>query len=79
MYANPDVAKRNILISLQGLQKLERIRKYIYARHLMMLAKVEELVGVFSEATPRQKQDAFDVLSEIDPIHAGKYKKILKK
>lgn len=41
-------------------------------------AKADELVGIFSEGTPEEKKQAYDMLREMDNANESKYKKLVK-
>ena len=44
---------------------------------LIFDAKADEFVNIYSEAFPDEKARVLNILNEIDPTNAEKYKKIL--
>ncbi|MCK5857025.1 MAG: DUF4835 family protein [Bacteroidales bacterium] len=66
-----------VMSSLKYLQKVHRNRPGLYIMNLLMDAKRDEFIGVFSEAPVNEKNGAKTILSEIDPAHAGDYQKMV--
>ena len=46
--------------------------------HIIFDVKADEIINVFSESFPEEKNRLFELLTEIDQANAGKYKKILE-
>jgi len=66
-----------ILKSLKYLQQVHRNKPGLYIMNLLMDAKRDEFIGVFSEAPANEKNNAKTILSEIDPAHSGDYQKMV--
>lgn len=64
--------------SLELLQKIYRQKPdpYLFFYDLIMSAKSDELVNVFSESFMAEADRAYNILVEIDPTRSDKYKKI---
>jgi hypothetical protein len=43
-----------------------------------MDAKSDELINIFSKGTQKEKADAVEIFSDINPSQASRYEKILK-
>lgn len=77
MYDKQSKGRLEILGALQLLTKVNRARPGLYILNLLLEAKRDELIGIFSEAPPNEKAQAKNYLIEIDPSHAGEYQKIV--
>lgn len=75
---NPVEARKAILQVLSQLQKIDRQRQGNMLSQLFMLAKVDELIGVFSAGTAEDKMKAYSILTQIDPPNAFKYDALKK-
>ena len=71
-------ARTNIAESLKLLQEVYRRRPdpYLYFFQLVMDAKSDELVNVFSTAFPEEKSRTLLILNEIDPANRAKYERM---
>jgi hypothetical protein len=70
--------RAEIAESLQLLQKVYRQKPdpYLFLFDLLMNAKADELVNVFSESFMAEADRVYNILVEIDPTRSDKYKKI---
>jgi hypothetical protein len=70
--------RAEIAESLQLLQKVYRQKPdpYLFLFDLLMSAKADELVNVFSESFMAEADRVYNILVEIDPTRSDKYKKI---
>ncbi len=66
--------------SLDLLQQVYRKKPdpYMYLLRLVFDAKVDEIVNVFTESYPEERNRAYDILTEVDKPNANKYKAILE-
>ncbi len=78
MGINPVEGRKAILSVLSQVQTIDRQRQGNMLSQLFMLAKVDELIGVFSAATPDEKMRAYSILSQIDPPNMFKYDALKK-
>jgi len=72
-------ARTEIYESLRRLQEVYRQRPdpFMYYMTGVLDAKADEIVNIFSQAFPEEKNRVVQVLTEIDPANETKYKKIL--
>ncbi len=64
--------------SLELLRKANRERPGLFILQLFLEAKRDELINIYSGASPMDKTTAVNVLKEIDPSSAARYQKILE-
>lgn len=64
--------------SLELLRKANRERPGLFILQLFLEAKREELINIYSQASPMDKTKAVNILKEIDPANANRYQKILE-
>ena len=72
-------ARTDIYESLRQLQEVYRRRPdpFMYYMTIILEAKTDEIVNIFSEAFPEEKNRVVQILTEIDPANESKYQKIL--
>lgn len=63
--------------SLELLRKANRERPGLFILQLFLEAKRDEIVNIYSGASPMDKTKAVNILKEIDPANSSKYDKIL--
>lgn len=64
--------------SLELLRKANRERPGLFLLQLFLEAKRDELINIYSGASPMDKTSAVNILKEIDPANAARYQKILE-
>jgi hypothetical protein len=71
-------ARTNIVESLRLIQETYRRKPdpYMYFLQVILDAKSDEIVNIFTEAFPEEKGRVVEILSEIDPANKSKYQKI---
>ena len=71
-------ARTSMAESLKALQEVYRKKPdpFMYYMQIVLEAKSEELVNVFTEAFPEEKSRVVQILTEIDPANKAKYEKI---
>ncbi len=71
-------ARNNMAESLKLLQEVYRKKPdpYMYFLQIILDAKSDELINIFSEAFPEEKSRVVQILTEIDPANKTKYEKI---
>jgi hypothetical protein len=79
MYDKPVEGRTAIMDALRMLQEVhnERPDPYMHFLQVILDAKSDEFVNIFQGALDDEKRRATSLLSEIDPSHAEKYRKIL--
>jgi len=72
--------RAEIANSIELLQTIFRKKPdpFMQPLHIIFDAKADEMVNVFSESFPEEKNRMYQVLSEINQANATKYKKILE-
>jgi hypothetical protein len=71
-------ARAGIVESLRLLQEVYRKKPdpFMYLLQIVIEAKTDELVNVFSESFPEEKSRVIQILTEIDPANKARYQKI---
>jgi hypothetical protein len=72
-------SRTSIVESLRLLQQVYRTRPdpFMYVLQVLLEAKTDELVNIYSKAFPEEKSRVVQILTEIDPANKSKYEKIL--
>ncbi|HQW22873.1 MAG TPA: DUF4835 family protein, partial [Bacteroidia bacterium] len=63
--------------SLKSLRKVYDDKPNSFLMQLFFTAKADEIVNIYTPATPSEKSDLVPILSQIDPANALKYQGIL--
>ncbi len=71
-------ARVAIVESLRLVQEVYRKKPdpFMYLIQIVMEARTDELINIFSEAFPEEKSRVVQILTEIDPANKSKYEKI---
>jgi hypothetical protein len=77
MQGNLDKGTQGCLEALEMLQRAHREKPRLFLMQLVIDAKRDEFINVFSGASPMDKTKAVNILKEIDPSKANDYQKIL--
>jgi hypothetical protein len=77
MYDQLDNGRTAILDCLDLLQKVHKARPASFNMQVFFSAKAQEIVNIFSEALPADKNRAINVLNQIDATNQNKYAKIM--
>jgi hypothetical protein len=77
MQGNLDKGTQGCLSALEMLQRAHREKPRLFLMQLVIDAKRDEFINVFSGASPMDKTKAVNILKEIDPSNANDYQKIL--
>jgi hypothetical protein len=75
---DPAAARAKVLDVLTKIKKVNDIKPATILIRSFFNAKENELIGIFVEGTPEERQKAYDILRSVDPTKATKYEKILK-
>ena len=73
-----EAGRAGINESLELLRKANRERPGLFILQLFLEAKREELINIYSQASPMDKTKAVNILKEIDPANSNRYQKILE-
>jgi hypothetical protein len=71
-------ARSNIVESLKLVQDVYRRKPdpFMYLLQVVMDAKSDEIINIFSQAFPEEKSRVLQIMTEIDPANKNKYEKI---
>jgi hypothetical protein len=79
LFDNVVEGRKAVIESLELVQTLYKQRPANINIQIFFSTKVNELVSLFSEATPEEKQKAFNLCKSMDPGNMTKYQKIVGK
>jgi hypothetical protein len=79
MYDNIETGRTAIYESIELIKKAYREKPGLFSSQLFMEAKSDEIVNIFSKASPQDKARIISGLIEIDPANASKYQGIMNK
>jgi hypothetical protein len=71
-----ELARKNIAEALDGLMKVHNMQMGSFLMQVFFLAKADEIVNIFSVATPEVKSKLVPLLNTIDPGNVTKYEKL---
>lgn len=77
MYENPAESVKIVTTNLTTLDNINRSNPNSMYMQLFFTAKSDELVGLFSEASPTDKTKAANILMKLDPVNTAKYQTLL--
>ena len=78
MTSNAINARGKIAEGLPLIREANRARPSAIIISSFMDAKSDELINIFSKGNQKEKTDAVEILSDINPSQASRYEKILK-
>jgi hypothetical protein len=78
MSENVEMGRTEITQSIEFLRRASREKPGLFLLQLMMDAKRDEIINVYSQASPMDKTKAVNTLKEIDPANSAKYDKIMQ-
>lgn len=78
MTANTENARARIAAGLPLLREANRARPSAIVISSFLDAKNDELINIFTNATTKEKTEALEVLSDVNPTQTGRYEKIMK-
>lgn len=70
--------RQKIMASLQGFEQIHRVKPLAYNTQQFFLAKSDEIVNIFSEADPPERNAVYEVVAKVDPGNLAKYDKMQK-
>lgn len=76
MVENMEAGRAEVLNALEMLQRAHRERPGSFIMQVVMTAKSDELVNLFSGASPIDQNKAIQILTEIDPANSAKYRRM---
>ncbi len=78
MSENIELGRSAINDCLENFQRAYREKPGLFTLQLMMDAKRDELINVYSQASPMDKTKAINILKELDPANSSKYQQIMQ-
>ena len=78
MYDDPENARKAITTSLSLLDKMNQDNPNSMFIQVFFTAKADEIVNIFSQATPIEKTTVINLVSKMDAANSSKYQKIMK-
>jgi len=78
MYDDPIQGRTNITKALNLLKKVHQINPSSYTLKIFFDSKADEIVGIYSNASPVEKKEIFNILQLVDPANLDKYNKLNK-
>lgn len=79
MSKDVDGGRAVITKTLPNLKKVYDKRPGLYDLQLMIEAKRDEIINIYSEASPAEKVEMINIMAEIDPPNGSKYYSVNKK
>lgn len=76
MVENMETARSEVVNALEMLQRAHRERPGSFLMQIVMTTKSDELVNLFTEASPMDRNKAIQILTEIDPANSSKYRRM---
>ena len=78
MPINATNARARIAEGLPLLREVNRARPSAVLISAFLDAKNDELINIFTKATTKEKEEAVQILSDVNPAQSSRYEKILK-
>jgi hypothetical protein len=79
MYSDPQKGRAAILKSIGYLEQVKESWPNLFVMQLIMEAKRDEFINVFSEGSSTEKTRAVNILTKLDPANSSRYDEIMKK
>ena len=73
MYDNQSKGRKEILASLPQLQKIDKQKQGSMLNQIFFTSKADELVKLLAQAEPKDRMNAYNILSALDPANVTKY------
>jgi len=70
--------RKTITNSLGNLKKIYDLNTSLYSYQVILEAKRQEIIDIYSEATPAEKMEMINIMKEIDPPNGNKYEAVMK-
>jgi hypothetical protein len=71
-------ARQTMMNSLKNFEQVHRVKPLAYNTQQFFLAKSDEIVNLFTEADPPERNQVYEVVSKVDPGNLAKYDKMQK-
>ncbi len=71
-------ARTNCLNALVKIDKIHKVKPMAFTTQMFFLAKSDEIVNIFTQGQPNERNSLYEVLARVDPGNMGKYEKMQK-
>ena len=78
MSETPDAGRAAILESLRILQQVNAQRSNLAVVAIIAQAKINEIIEIFKEGTPTEKNQMISIMRQVDPSNVSKYEAVNK-
>lgn len=78
MQDNMERGRQGVLTALETLQRAHREKPNLFIMQLILDAKRDEFINIFSQAAAPDKTKAANILKEMDPSKASEYDRIMR-
>ncbi|MBO9700220.1 MAG: DUF4835 family protein [Sporocytophaga sp.] len=75
---NADQSRKDIITVFDKIKTVYNINPTSVVIKNFFNAKVEEIINIYSQATPEMRQQVVNTLRQMDPLNADKYNRLLK-
>lgn len=75
---NPEQSRAQVLEVLKSIKKVNQLKPAAILTNTFFDTKINELINVFMEGSPQEKQNAYNLLVELDPTKTDKYNQLIK-
>jgi hypothetical protein len=78
MSKDTEGGRKTITNSLNYLKEIYGLNTSLYSYQVILEAKRQEIIDIFSEATPAEKMQMINIMKEIDPPNGNRYEAVMK-
>jgi len=78
MSENVEAGRQVITASLDNLKSVFEKRPNLYYLQVILEAKRQEIIGIYSEASPAEKVAMLNIMKEVDTPYASRYEEVMK-
>jgi hypothetical protein len=75
---SPDKSRAQVLELLNTIKKVNQLKPAAVLTNTFFDTKMNELINIFLEGSPQEKQQAYNLLVELDPTKTDKYSQLIK-
>ena len=76
MAESPEMGRATILEAMKLLQQVNQQRTALYLMTIFIQTKQQEIINIFQEGSPTEKQQILQIMKQIDPSNTTKYEAI---
>ena len=75
----PEEARKNVLQAIQNIQQVAQLKPGAAILRSFFETKADEMVSIFKNANPPEKQSVYTMLSQLDPTNISKYQTLVQR